>query len=73
MVTLFSRHLEGDIKPDTCAEMERHLARCGRCKAACDSLKDTLRLCRMGPKPQVPQAIQESIRAGIRELVAGKA
>lgn len=73
MVRLFSRHLEGEINPDSCAEMERHLARCGRCQAACDSLKDTLRLCRSGPQPRVPPAIQASIKAGIRELVAGKA
>lgn len=73
IVKLFSSHLEGEINPDTCAEMERHLARCGRCQAACDSLKDTLRLCRSGPQPLVPPAIQESIKAGIRDLVAGKA
>ncbi len=73
IVKLFSRHLEGDIKPDTCAEMERHLGQCGRCRAACDSLKDTLRLCSTGPRPQVPPEVQESIRAGIRDLLAGKA
>jgi RNA polymerase sigma-70 factor (ECF subfamily) len=73
IVKLFSRHLEGEINPDTCTEMERHLARCERCQAACDSLKDTLRLCRSGPAPQVPPAIQASIKAGIRDLVAGKA
>jgi len=72
IVRLFSHHLEGEINPDSCAEMERHLAQCGRCQAACDSLKDTLRLCRSGPQPRVPPAIQASIKAGIRALVAGK-
>jgi len=67
---LFSRHLEDEIDPGTCAEMERHLAACPRCEAACDSLKHVLSLCRRSVVPDVPSDLQESIRAGIRAFLA---
>jgi RNA polymerase sigma-70 factor (ECF subfamily) len=67
---LFSRHLEDEIDPGTCAEMERHLAACPRCEAACDSLKRVLSLCRRSAVPDVPSDLQESVRAGIRALLA---
>ena len=67
IVSLFSRHLEGDIDGAVCAEMERHIASCAACRSACDSLKATLGLCRAVPEPQVPARRQETIRRGIRE------
>jgi len=73
IVSLFSRHLEGDIGADACAEMERHVAACPRCRAACESLKETLHLCRSAAPPEVPAVLQESIRQGIRRLLAPSA
>jgi RNA polymerase sigma-70 factor, ECF subfamily len=70
IVALFSRHLEGDIDGAVCAEMERHIAGCAACRAACDSLKATLGLCRSVPAPEVPAKVQESVRRGIRALLA---
>jgi len=67
---LLSRHLEGDIGRDACAEMERHVATCPACHAACESLRQTLRLCGSTPAPEVPEALQQSIRRGIRDVLA---
>jgi len=69
-VNLFSRHLEGDISPSVCERMERHLAGCPRCEAACESLRRTLRLCGATPEPVVPAGLQESIRGKIRAMLA---
>jgi RNA polymerase sigma-70 factor (ECF subfamily) len=66
IVRLFSRHLEGDLSSNICAEMEKHLEACGFCQASCESLKKTLALCRLSPAPEVPAALQAKIRAGIR-------
>jgi RNA polymerase sigma-70 factor (ECF subfamily) len=71
VLSLFSRHLEDQIDPGTCAEMERHLAACPRCRRACDSLKHVLSLCRRSVVPEVPSDLQESVRAGIRAFLAG--
>lgn len=70
VLTLFSRHLEGEISSDLCAEMERHLATCPRCRGACDSLRHTLAACRAAPAPAVPSRIQDSVRKALRDLLA---
>jgi RNA polymerase sigma-70 factor (ECF subfamily) len=70
VVELLSRHLEGDVGRDTCAELERHVAACSGCRAACESLRQTLRLCESTPVPAVPEELQQSIRLGIRDLLA---
>jgi RNA polymerase sigma-70 factor (ECF subfamily) len=72
VVQFLSRHLEGEIGRDDCAEMERHVADCPRCDAACQSLRRTLRLCGTTPAPDVPEPLQESIRLGIRNVLAAR-
>jgi len=66
---LLSRHLEGEISSDACAEMEKHLAECPGCKGACDSLKQTLTLCRRVPAPQVPAQTQQAVREAIERFL----
>lgn len=70
VVALLSQHLEGDIAPETCAEMERHVAGCDRCGAACESLRRTLRMCSATPLVELPASVQASLRAGIRAVLA---
>ena len=70
VLTLFSRHLEGEISADLCARMERHLEDCGRCRGACESLKQTLALCHAESTAPVPAAVQESVRQSLRQLLA---
>ena len=70
----FSRHLEDEISAAQCAEMERHLEGCPRCRGTCDSLKRTLALCRTaGPSVPVPPAVQASVRTAVRNLLAENA
>jgi RNA polymerase sigma-70 factor (ECF subfamily) len=68
ILELWSRNLEGEISPDLCAEMERHVAACGGCRAACESLKRTLAVCRTSTTPQVPASVQEAVRRAVRKL-----
>jgi RNA polymerase sigma-70 factor (ECF subfamily) len=64
---LFSRYLEHEIAPAVCAEMEKHLDNCPRCRRACDSLKRTLHLCRTaGTAVEVPPAVQAAVKAALR-------
>jgi RNA polymerase sigma-70 factor (ECF subfamily) len=74
VLTLFSQHLEDEISADVCAQMERHIAACGRCRSACDSLKHTLALCRTaGPAVAVPPAVQASVKVALRNFLAENA
>jgi RNA polymerase sigma-70 factor (ECF subfamily) len=68
VLMLFSRHLEGEIASNVCAEMEMHLDRCGHCRGACESLKRTLSPCSAIPVPEVPVSVKESVRKAIRRV-----
>lgn len=70
---LFSSHLEGQVSAEVCAEMERHIEACPRCKGACDSLKRTLSLCRTTPAAPIPAAVQASVKVALRNFLAGSA
>ncbi len=69
VLTLFSKHLEHEISADVCAQMEAHLGDCGRCRADCDSLKNSLALCRSLPAEEVPAHVRSSIRLAVRDLL----
>jgi RNA polymerase sigma-70 factor (ECF subfamily) len=73
IVPLFSRHLEGEIAPETCRDLERHVASCPRCQEQCDALRAVLRLCRATPEPAVPDDVQRAVREGIRSFLAERA
>ncbi len=74
VLTMFSRHLEDEISADLCAEMERHLEACGRCRGTCDSLKRTLALCRTsGPSVEVPAVVQASVKNALRTFLVENA
>ncbi|WP_242352598.1 MULTISPECIES: sigma-70 family RNA polymerase sigma factor [unclassified Anaeromyxobacter] len=70
IVELFSKHLEGEISATLCADMERHLARCPSCDARCQSLQRTLALCKAAPHPEVPAAVQASVRSALEEFLS---
>ncbi|MBI5608859.1 MAG: sigma-70 family RNA polymerase sigma factor [Deltaproteobacteria bacterium] len=65
VLSMYSRHLEGDISPDVCSRMEQHLAACPRCQGRCDSLRRTLALCKSSPGPAVPVATQFLVRRAL--------
>jgi RNA polymerase sigma-70 factor (ECF subfamily) len=69
---LFSRRLEGEVDADLCRELEGHLARCERCAAACNSLKQTLALCKTSgaDSAPVPPDVQASVRRAVREMIS---
>lgn len=70
VLTMFSQHLEDEISADVCKAMERHLAGCPRCRTACDSLKQTLALCRTSsPSTEVPQDVQREVRRAIKDFL----
>jgi len=70
VLTHLSTHLEGDLAPDTCAQLEAHVATCPQCQAACESLKGVLALCRDESLPVVPASTQRAVRHAIRACLA---
>jgi RNA polymerase sigma-70 factor (ECF subfamily) len=70
VLTMFSQQLEGEIAPDVCAQMEAHLARCGRCRGTCDSLKQTLASCRALATAPVPPALAALVKDSVRAFLS---
>lgn len=70
VLTLFSRHLEGEIDQAVCARMEAHLAQCDYCRGACDMLRRTLAVCRDLPAPQLPASVVASVKTAIQEFLS---
>lgn len=68
VLRLASARLEGQISAQTCADLEAHLAGCPRCRQACESLRATLALCRSTPAPEVPAALQRSVRLALQDF-----
>lgn len=66
VLSVFSRHLEGDVDADVCREMEAHLAHCTNCLAACESLRHSVALCQASPPGPVPDAVATAVRASVR-------
>jgi len=66
ILRLYSEHLEGDVSPELCDKMERHLADCPRCRTSCNAFKRTLALCRSLPKPAVPAEVRGAVRRELR-------
>jgi RNA polymerase sigma-70 factor (ECF subfamily) len=69
VLRLFSEHLEDDLSPRLCSEMQRHLESCSRCNQTCESLRATLDLCRSSPKQPVPEAVQSRVRDAVQRLL----
>jgi RNA polymerase sigma-70 factor (ECF subfamily) len=69
VLTTYSRHLEGDIRPEMCAEMEAHLAQCPYCAGQCDSLRRTLTLCARAPGLAVTPSTQQLVRQALRRAI----
>ena len=69
VVSLFSRHLEGEISAPVCEEMERHLAGCPRCRERCATLQLTLASCARAPLPEVPVPVQHEVRRALRQFL----
>jgi RNA polymerase sigma-70 factor (ECF subfamily) len=71
ILSTFSEYLEGEISPEVCATMERHLEGCPRCRTACDSLRRTLALCHTSAATVVvPAAVQASVRIALKDFLA---
>lgn len=61
-----SDYLDGDLPPEACEEIGRHLATCKNCGALCNTLRLTRDLCRKLPSEPVPEAARRALRALLR-------
>lgn len=65
-----SAYAASEIDQAACATIEKHLATCPRCTAACDALKRTVSLCRAIPGGEVPSPVKAAVRNALRRAGA---
>ena len=73
VVALWSKKLDGDLSHADCARMEKHIAGCPACGAACDALKQALLACQRVRTDDLPPEIQARVKAAVRAFVAQSA
>lgn len=65
VVAFWSHNLEGDLAQQDCAAMEKHVAGCPSCDAACAALKRALFACKRVSAKEVPRAVQARVKAAL--------
>jgi len=49
--------IDGDIDPELCAEIQRHVGQCANCRIMVDTMRQTVELCREGKCEELPPAL----------------
>ncbi len=65
-----SQYLDGELDADTCREIERHLAECGRCGNCLESLRRTVAWCKGLGKEKIPAGTAQRLRRKILDCLA---
>ncbi|MEI7892489.1 MAG: RNA polymerase sigma factor [Myxococcales bacterium] len=71
VVSMLSRHLEGDLTGKDCAAMEKHVINCVSCTHACNGLKETLALCRQAGQAVAPPETRQAVVQALGLLTLG--
>ena len=65
-----SEYIDGELNPELCAEIEKHLAGCEDCRVVLNTTKRTIDLVHAPiEKPAIPDDVREIGRASCRERV----
>ena len=49
--------IDGEIGPELCAEIEKHLGQCDNCRLMVDTMRKTVQLCREGKIQPLPPSL----------------
>jgi anti-sigma factor RsiW len=56
-----SDYLDGEASAELCAEIQRHMAGCNKCRVVVDTLGKTVKLYRQLPQPDLNEAARERL------------
>lgn len=73
---LLSQYLDLELPPDSCREIEAHLAGCPPCIDFAESLRSTVELCRKYQPAELPAPLaadaKERLQEAYREMLAAR-
>ncbi len=57
-----SQYIDGELNPELCQEIEKHLAGCGNCRVVFNTAKRTIDLVQTpAEKPDLPEEVRERL------------
>ena len=62
MFALLSEYLDLELPPDTCREIDAHMAGCSPCAEFTESLRKTIELCREYAPQEIPGPLAQDAR-----------
>ncbi|MDD5541776.1 MAG: zf-HC2 domain-containing protein [Acidobacteriia bacterium] len=66
-----AEYIDGDLSPNDCAEMERHIRECKTCECVIDTLKKTIRLYKKMPPAKMSDEIHKHLLGVLRKNYPG--
>lgn len=60
-------YLDGELSPELCEEIEKHVGQCENCRIMVDTLKQTVTLCREGKKEKLPRKLESKLKNILKE------
>jgi RNA polymerase sigma-70 factor (ECF subfamily) len=69
IATTFSRYLEGEIGPEACATMQKHVDTCTSCATVCEGLRRTVSMCREAGNAPFSEELQAQVRSALEQAL----
>ena len=60
-------YLDGDVSPELCEEIEKHIGECHNCRIMIDTMRQTVSLCREGKRERLPESLESKLGDLLRE------
>ena len=67
LIQNLSDYIDGELEPELCSELEKHLAGCKNCRLMVDSLKMTVKLCKDGRCEDLPPGLNAKLSQKLAE------
>jgi anti-sigma factor RsiW len=61
MIGNLNDFIDGELEPELCEEISKHLNQCDNCRIMVDTLKMTVKLCRDGKEEKLPPSLENKL------------
>lgn len=65
LIAELADYIDGELDPELCKQLEKHMAACDNCRLMVDTLRKTIQLCREGTCVDLPEDVQEKLNRAL--------
>jgi predicted anti-sigma-YlaC factor YlaD len=66
-VSELNDYLDGELAPELCQEIEKHVGKCENCRIMINSMKQTVELVCEGKPAQLPEELQARLNQALKK------